>query len=842
MVKLFGRKTEQANTSVTDDLGRKAVINVRDITRTYEMGEQTLQVLKGITLQIYEGEIVSIMGPSGSGKSTLMNILGALDRPSSGEYYLDGVDVSKMTETELADVRNRKIGFVFQSFNLLKRTAAIRQVELPLIYAGSPNRTKRAKASLEAVGLGDRLDHLPSELSGGQQQRVAIARAIVTEPAMILADEPTGNLDSKSGTEVMQIFQRLNRERGITTVFVTHDPWIARHTGRVIMIRDGRVVADHLIAAPLTAGEQERPSDDAELSGLLEEGYGASRAGQAVIAVEPPRPKPAGAPDPAAEAGPAESSAATVIAPIPFDDEAKPVAPTAATVEASRVTVEAAAATVETPAAIVEPAPVEPLPIIPFDNDVAPVEIIKDEPAAVEPAAEAPLIPFDDLPVIQSAAQPEEALQPEAPAIPFDEVTTPVASIPARVESAAPTVEAAPLTPFDDVMNPIEAAPVTPSPADEPPPEAPAIPFDEVTQSVEPTPVRVESAALPSDAAPVETLPTPFDEATNPVQAVPTENSTPVEPPVETLPAPSEPVMPVETLPTPFDEATNSVQAVPTESSTPVETLPAPYDTMMPVEPALADIESAVQNADEPAAAAVQPDETQLTPVDQVAAEVEAAPLPVQDQPAVAEAAPPPIDEAQSPAEPVVSPGAQTVETAAVALPEETPESTPEPDSNTPISRADSELFEPDFLTDERGHSNGAGHSLSGNNREPDFLTSEPTLIRSAPALEHPLDGNNREPDFLTSEPTTIRRTPAAPTTENAEPDFLAGVDLPAEPAATAPSAEPETILPFDEKSTPDTAAETEDEPTPIEPSPLAEWLYEPPALNGRSSGPNDGR
>ena len=195
------------------------------------------------------------MGPSGSGKSTLMNILGALDQPSAGEYYLDGVDVSRMKEADLAKIRNKKIGFVFQNFNLLKRTSALRQVELPLMYGGVSNRTKKAKAALEAVGLGKRMDHLPSELSGGQQQRVAIARALVNYPAMILADEPTGNLDSRSGTEVMQIFQRLNREQGITTIFVTHDPWIARHTNRVIMLRDGKIVADRVVAQPLVAGE-----------------------------------------------------------------------------------------------------------------------------------------------------------------------------------------------------------------------------------------------------------------------------------------------------------------------------------------------------------------------------------------------------------------------------------------------------------------------------------------------------------------------------------------------------------------------------------------------------------
>ncbi|MFQ3645300.1 MAG: ABC transporter ATP-binding protein [Anaerolineae bacterium] len=251
----------------------KWVIDVRQITKTYQMGDVKLQVLRGIDLRVAKGEFISIMGPSGSGKSTLMNILGALDQPTSGQYFLDGVDVSKMSEAELARVRNRKIGFVFQSFNLLKRTEAIRQVELPLMYAGVPNRTKRAKAALEAVGLGARLDHLPSELSGGQQQRVAIARAIVTEPSVILADEPTGNLDSRSGTEVMQIFQRLNREQKITTIFVTHDPWIARHTDRVVMLRDGRVVADQKVKAPLKAGEAERPTEAEELQGVFEEAY-----------------------------------------------------------------------------------------------------------------------------------------------------------------------------------------------------------------------------------------------------------------------------------------------------------------------------------------------------------------------------------------------------------------------------------------------------------------------------------------------------------------------------------------------------------------------------------------
>ena len=249
------------------------VIDIHDITKTYDMGKLKLTVLNGITLQIKRGEIVSIMGPSGSGKSTLMNILGALDQPTSGAYSLDGEDIAKLSSVELARIRNRKIGFVFQSFNLLKRTSAQRQVELPLIYAGARDRKQRARAALESVGLEDRLDHLPSELSGGQQQRVAIARAIVGDPSIILADEPTGNLDSKSGTEVMQIFQRLNQEQGITTVFVTHDPWIARHTQRVIMIRDGQIVADQQVAEPLVAGESERPSEAEELQGIFEAAY-----------------------------------------------------------------------------------------------------------------------------------------------------------------------------------------------------------------------------------------------------------------------------------------------------------------------------------------------------------------------------------------------------------------------------------------------------------------------------------------------------------------------------------------------------------------------------------------
>ncbi len=259
--------------NVTND-----VIDIQGITKTYKVGEIDLQVLKGIDLKIKRGEFVSIMGPSGSGKSTLMNILGALDQPTTGIYLLDGTDVAKLSERELARIRNKKIGFVFQNFNLLKRTTAQRQVELPLLYAGAGNRSQKAKAALEAVGLGNRLNHLPSELSGGQQQRVAIARALVNEPSLILADEPTGNLDTRSGKEVMEIFQTLNREQGITTVFVTHDPWIARHTNRVIMLRDGLVIADQKISAPLDAATADRPSEAEELATVFENAYYAGKS------------------------------------------------------------------------------------------------------------------------------------------------------------------------------------------------------------------------------------------------------------------------------------------------------------------------------------------------------------------------------------------------------------------------------------------------------------------------------------------------------------------------------------------------------------------------------------
>lgn len=226
------------------------VIKVQNLTKVYQMGEITVEALRGVSLQINKGELVALMGPSGSGKSTLMNTLGCLDQPTAGDYYLDGKLVSGLDEHGLTQIRRHQIGFVFQSFNLLAKTSALANVELPMVYAGVPSRQRRerAKTALEMVGLGNRLHHQPGELSGGQQQRVAIARALAASPAIILADEPTGNLDTQSSEEVMAIFQQLNCEQGITVVLVTHEDDIGRHARRIIRMRDGLVERDEVVA------------------------------------------------------------------------------------------------------------------------------------------------------------------------------------------------------------------------------------------------------------------------------------------------------------------------------------------------------------------------------------------------------------------------------------------------------------------------------------------------------------------------------------------------------------------------------------------------------------------
>jgi putative ABC transport system ATP-binding protein len=235
-----------------------ALIALDHVHKTYKMGDVEIHALRGVSLEIHPGEFIAIMGASGSGKSTSMNILGCLDRPTKGHYFLDGQDVSKLSKDELADIRNRKIGFVFQSFNLLARTSALENVELPMLYLGvkPAERLARAKEALELVGLQQRMHNMPNQLSGGQQQRVAIARSLVNRPSIILADEPTGNLDSRTSIEVMDIFQRLNRERGITVALVTHEPDIAQYASRVIVFKDGRIKRDSQVENPRSAREE----------------------------------------------------------------------------------------------------------------------------------------------------------------------------------------------------------------------------------------------------------------------------------------------------------------------------------------------------------------------------------------------------------------------------------------------------------------------------------------------------------------------------------------------------------------------------------------------------------
>jgi putative ABC transport system ATP-binding protein len=250
------------------------VMSVRDLTKTYQVGDIEVRALRGASLDVRRGEFVAVTGPSGSGKSTFMHIVGCLDRPTGGQYLLDGKDVSKLSKDELAVVRNKKIGFVFQGFNLLSRTTALDNVELPLLYNSgtakmkTSERHRRAKEVLEIVGLGQRMDHYPNQLSGGQQQRVAIARALINEPSIILADEPTGNLDTRTSIEVMDIFQRLNMERGITVVLITHEVDIAEHGTRLVRFRDGRIQLDQQITERRMAIEELKllPPPDEDIS------------------------------------------------------------------------------------------------------------------------------------------------------------------------------------------------------------------------------------------------------------------------------------------------------------------------------------------------------------------------------------------------------------------------------------------------------------------------------------------------------------------------------------------------------------------------------------------------
>jgi putative ABC transport system ATP-binding protein len=239
------------------------MIELENVTKTYRMGQTKVVALDTINLNIDQGEMVAIMGPSGSGKSTLMAILGCLDIPSKGSYRLEGQEVEKLSDNQLAQIRSRKVGFVFQQFNLLSRTDALENVMLPLLYDGvhGKARVEKAKAALETVGLADRMHHNPNQLSGGEQQRVAIARALVNDPTILLADEPTGNLDTKTGEEIIGLFQKLHEEKGQTVIYVTHDSFIARHTQRIIRLVDGKIISDEPVAHPLLAGTS-RPEEE----------------------------------------------------------------------------------------------------------------------------------------------------------------------------------------------------------------------------------------------------------------------------------------------------------------------------------------------------------------------------------------------------------------------------------------------------------------------------------------------------------------------------------------------------------------------------------------------------
>ncbi len=230
------------------------MIELDSVTKTYQMGEVAVQALRGVSCHIEKGEMVAIMGPSGCGKSTLMHIMGCLDTPTSGKYFLDGDEVSKLSDSQLARVRNKKIGFVFQTFNLIPRISALANVELPLLYGNVSNGRQRAREALERVGMGHRAAHMPNQLSGGEQQRVAIARALVNNPSIILADEPTGNLDSRASLEIITILERLNREDGITIVVVTHEAEIAARAKRIISLRDGQIIDDRLVPSQQEAG------------------------------------------------------------------------------------------------------------------------------------------------------------------------------------------------------------------------------------------------------------------------------------------------------------------------------------------------------------------------------------------------------------------------------------------------------------------------------------------------------------------------------------------------------------------------------------------------------------